>query len=406
MQKINITSKAEFYLDTLCAVKPNRRTGSPGNREAVHFFGETLRSFGYGIDVTPFSTLDYLTQGAYLAQGEESFEVFVSPYSLPCELTSGLVVVSRMEELERVDCTDQILLLHGEICSEQIMPKNFEFYNPEHHQHMIALLEHRRPAALITATGSNPDQVGALNPYPLFVDGDFDIPSVYCEESLGELLVIRQGTAFQLKIEAKRIPAQASNVIARLNHSAGKKIVFTAHIDAYQDSPGATDNASGCVVLLLLGELLAGYQGPYEIEIAAFNGEDHYSVGGQMDYLQRYGEVFSQIMVVVNIDDVGYQHGRSSFSFYEVPESLSRATREAFLQFPGLIPGDAWYSGDHMIFVQKNVPAIALTSEWMPELMKTVTHTHLDTPDLVNCSKLVELSEALESWVKSLPFAL
>ena len=31
------TAKARSYLETLCSVKPNRRTGSPGNREATAF---------------------------------------------------------------------------------------------------------------------------------------------------------------------------------------------------------------------------------------------------------------------------------------------------------------------------------------------------------------------------------
>jgi aminopeptidase YwaD len=401
MQDLNLTSKAQTYLSTLCGVKPNRRTGSRGNQEAVHFYAETLRSFGYEIDTKPFASLDYVSQGAILTQGEDRFDVYVSPYSLPCDITSDLVVVSSMAELEGADFTGKILLMYGEICSEQIMPKNFIFYNPEHHQQLIGLLENRRPAALITATGSNPDQVGALNPFPLFVDGDFNLPSVYCGEGLVKLLLARQNAPFHLKIESERVSSLASNVIARLNHSAQKKIVFTAHIDAYQDSPGATDNASGCVVLLLLGELLSGYHGPYKIEIAALNGEDHYSVGGQMDYLKRYGETFPNILVVVNIDDVGYRQGKSSYSFYECPESLSQTARDAFLMYPGLTAGDPWYSGDHMIFVQNNVPAIAFTSEWMPELMKTVTHTTSDTPDLIDCGKLVELAKALESWVKS-----
>ena len=45
------------------------------------------------------------------------------------------------------------------ISAEQLMPKNFVFYNPEHHQKTIALLESRKPAGIITATKRNPEQV-------------------------------------------------------------------------------------------------------------------------------------------------------------------------------------------------------------------------------------------------------
>jgi aminopeptidase YwaD len=187
-----------------------------------------------------------------------------------------------------------------------------------------------------------------------------------------------------------------------LNPRAKQKIVITAHIDAYEDTPGALDNASGTVVLLLLAEKLEGYAGKHTVEIAAFNGEDHYSAGGQMDYLRRYGEEFASILLAVNIDDLGYKHGKSSYSFYGCPPSLEAKTRETFQQFKGLFPGEPWYQGDHMVFVQKEVPAITFTSEKMAELMRTITHTGADTPANIDCGKLVEAAEALNALIRSL----
>lgn len=46
--------KANEYLKTLCDVKPNRRTGSSGNREATDFFENAIRTFGYDIDAASF----------------------------------------------------------------------------------------------------------------------------------------------------------------------------------------------------------------------------------------------------------------------------------------------------------------------------------------------------------------
>jgi len=177
---------------------------------------------------------------------------------------------------------------------------------------------------------------------------------------------------------------------------------LTAHIDAYEESPGASDNASGTVVLLLAAEMLADYGGPYAVEIAAFNGEDHYSAGGQMDYLQRYGEALPSIILAVNIDDVGYIEGKAAYSFYECPEPLQQKAASTFAAHPGLCPGEPWYSGDHMIFVMNQAPAIAFTAELMPELMKTVTHTAADTPELIDSGKLVDVAAALNDLVRSL----
>lgn len=243
--------------------------------------------------------------------------------------------------------------------------------------------------------------MGALYPFPLIVDGDFDIPSVYCRDTVGDVLAGLEGEAVRLKIDARRLPSSASNVIARTGRQADRKIVITAHIDAYEDVPGASDNASGIVVLLLLAEMLFNYRGNTGIEIAAFNGEDHYSAGGQMDYLRRYGGEFPAILLAVNVDDVGFKHGRTSYSSYECPRQLENKAEHVFRRFEGLVRGVPWFNGDHMIFVQNSVPALAFTSECMAELMRTVTHTISDTPDIIDCHKLVELAESLNALIRS-----
>jgi len=394
--------KAQLYLTTLCGVKPNRRMGSSGNREATDFFANTIRLYGHEIDATPFECQDYIRGEALLAHADNAFEVYISPYSLGCDVLAELITVSTMEELERTNCEGRILLLRGAICSEQLMPKNFAFYNPEHHQKIIALLESRKPVGIVTATERKSEQVGALYPFPLIVDGDFDIPSVYCKDSVGEVLAGIQGEAFQLRINARRLASNATNVIARLNQKANDKIVVTAHIDAYEDTPGASDNASGTVVLLLLAEMLSDYRENHCIEIAVFNGEDHYSAGGQMDYLKRYGNEFPGILLAVNVDDVGYKQGRTSYSFYECAPQLEKKAENVFQCFDGLVRGEQWFNGDHMIFVQSRVPSVAFTSECMPELMRTVTHTSSDTPDIIDCQKLVEVAKSLNALVRSL----
>lgn len=402
MKTDEYATKAESYLQTLCNVQPNRRTGSAGNRAATDFFADTIRSDGYNIDATLFECLDYMRGESRLAHDNKTFEVHVSPYSVGCNITAELIAVSTVEALESTRCQGRILLMRGEICAEQLMPKNFVFYNPEHHQKIIALLERCAPAGVITATTRNSDQVGALYPYPLIVDGDFDIPSLYCTDSVGEDLASCQGEKFHMKIDARRVPSTASNVLAHLNQGAAPKIVITAHIDAYEDTPGASDNASGTVVLLLLAEMLSNYGGDKCIEIAAFNGEDHYSAAGQMDYLNRYGDEFNQIILAINVDDVGYHTGRSSYSYYECDPQLEKTATGVFKCFDGIIPGEPWFNGDHMIFVQSRVPSIAITSENMPELMRTVTHTSLDTPDIIDPHKLVEVAQSLNALVRSL----
>ena len=395
-------TKASEYLDKICSVKPNRRTGSPGNREATVYFANIVRQLGYDVDTTPFNCMDYRKKNVSLSFKKNNFDVFISPYSLKCGVAAELVAVSTVDELEKISCKGKILLMKDEICSEQLMPKNFVFYNPDHHKKVYALLEEKQPAAIITATAKNPEMVGALYPFPLIVDGDFDIPSVYCTDVVGREISAHINEMFKLTIQTERIPSTASNVIARKNQKNNEKIIVCAHIDAYEETPGASDNASGTVVLLLLAEMLKDYQKSICIEIAAFNGEDHYSAGGQMDYLRRYGTEIGSIILAINIDDVGYIEGKTAFSFYEITDELQQKLHSIFNNYDGLVESTPWYNGDHMIFVQKEKPALAFTSEKMPELMATITHTEKDTPDIIDIAKLVEIATALKDIIISL----
>jgi aminopeptidase YwaD len=402
MDQRQYLQKANSYLDTLCSVKPNRRTGSPGNRAATDFFAATIEPLGYSIDTTPFDCLDYESGDSWLTCEGRSFDVHISPFSLGCDVTGEIVTVSTVEELEKCICIGNILLMKGDICAEQLMPKNFVFYNPDHHKRIYALLEEKKPAAIVTATTKKPELVGAIYPFPLIEDGDINIPSVYCKDTVGEEIAAGTGQVFRLVIEARRIPTTACNVIARKNTAAKNKIVVTAHIDAWVDTLGALDDASGIVAELLLAEMLRDYPGPLGIEIVAFNGEDYYSAGGQMDYLRQYGSDLDKIVVAINIDGAGYIKGKTAYSFYECPVEIRRTALTVFNNYAGMMEGEPWYQGDHMIFIQNGKPAIAVASEEDSELMSTITHTPKDTPDLVDFGKLIELANALKSLIAGL----
>jgi aminopeptidase YwaD len=121
-----------------------------------------------------------------------------------------------------------------------------------------------------------------------------------------------------------------------------------------------------------------------------------------MDYLARYREAFPSILMAINIDDVGYKEGKTAYSFYTCPDELEKKAIEVFKGANGLCLGEPWFSGDHMIFVQNQVPAIAFTAEKMPGLMRTVTHTSKDTPDLIDSRKLVEIAACLDKLMRSL----
>jgi aminopeptidase YwaD len=388
------------YLKTLCEIIPERCVGSAGNRQATHFFAEQVSRWGWQVESSQLDVIDWEDGGADLMVEGRSFDVRVSPYARGCSAEATLVCASSLEELERQELTGKILLLWGEIAKEQLMPKNFAFYNPEEHQKIIAPLERTQPAAVISATGRNSALAGGVYPFSLIEDGDFNIPSVYMTEEEGQKLQTCAGKTAALHSRSKRIPAKAWNVVARKGKHADERIVITAHIDAKKGTPGAIDNATGVAVLLLLAELLKDYDGDRVLELAAFNGEDYYAVPGQMDYIRRNQGLFESIVLNINIDGAGYKEGKTAFSLFDVPAALRAKVNDLLQKFDGITEGAQWPQGDHSIFIQFGVPAIAVTSQWFIMNMEgqDITHTPKDNPEIVDCRKVVEIAEAL-SWL-------
>ena len=434
MEKKRLVEKAQVHLHRLCTEIGERRVGSPGNRQATAYAEKVLKERGWNTETTELSVMDWKTEGITLTCNGKSFIAFSSPYSLGCAVNGALVAIERIEQLEQLeqsDINDKIVLLHGEISAQQIAPKHFPFWNPEAHQHLIALLEKSHPKALICATGRDSATAGGAYPYPLFEDGDFDIPSVYMKDTEGERMLAHTGHTAELISKAERIPETAYNLIATQpghhmaasnlmsspsldssryhttalrNLQPSERIVISAHIDAKIGTPGAIDNGTGVTILLLLAELLNHHPGNYPIELVFFNGEDYYSAPGQVKYLEQNAEKLKDILLNINIDGAGYKEGLSCFSPFELPDRLNTALQQLFRETPEIVEGLPWYQGDHSIFLQNGRPAIAVSSQWFIEHMESqeITHTPKDRPEIVDYEKVADCALGIAAFIRKL----
>lgn len=398
----HLSPQAASYLRRLCFDVPHRRLGSAGNQAATKFFATVVTSFGFETTCPRFDCIDWTHGDVHLTAAGEPFEAFVSPYSLGCHASAPLAVASTVQELEAADLSNRVVLLRGDLVKEQLMPKNFPFYNPDEHRRIIHLLETSNPLAILAATSRDPSLAGAMYPFSLVEDGDFNIPSVYLKDTEGDRLAEQAGSDISLAFEAARIPSWGCNVVARKGAPSGRRVVFCAHIDAKETTPGALDNAAGIAVLLLLAELLQDYAGGLEVEIVAINGEDHYSAAGELRYLQDNAGHLDEIALAVNLDGVGYREGHTAYSLYSVSPEMAVVVATAFSSHRGLAQGDPWVQGDHMVFVMNQRPAVALTSGAFTELWTEVAHTHRDTPDLVDGPRLVDCALALRDLLLAL----
>lgn len=341
---------------------------------------------------TELSVMDWKSDGATLKCDGQSFEVFSSQYSLGCSVQGELMAVCTIEQLEQANITDKILLLYGQIASQQIAPKNFPFWNPEEHQHLISVLEQGKPKALICATERNPATAGGVYPFPLFEDGDFDIPSVFMKDTEGERLLACAGKTVELISKAERIPSTAFNVIGINSGQTQNRIVITAHIDTKIGTPGAIDNGTGVAVVLSIAELLKDYAGKYPIELVIFNGEDYYAASGQIKYVEQNEGRFNDIILNINIDGAGYKEGLSYFSPMELSDNILNTLQEILGDHPEIKEGTPWYQGDHSLFLQQGCPAIAVTSQLFIDEMECqdITHTPKDNLGIVNYERVAE----------------
>ncbi|MBK9392005.1 MAG: M28 family peptidase [Bacteroidetes bacterium] len=123
-----------------------------------------------------------------------------------------------------------------------------------------------------------------------------------------------------------------------------------------------------------------------------------------MIYISANKNNFSEILLNINIDGAGYKEGKSAFSLFDLPDYLLQHARRVISQYSGITEGIQWPQGDHSIFLQYGVPAIAVSSKWFIDNIsdQNITHTPKDNTEIVDCKKIVEISMALNTLIRSI----
>ncbi len=396
---------ASTHLHELCAVNPDRRPGSPGNDVATGYVAATLREAGWTVGEQTFDVLDWSGTAGTVRVGREQWTAQPSPYARGAEVPGRLVVARRVADLPD-DLRGRVLLLLDDLAAEQLTPLGYPFYGNDAHAALLARLMDAAPRVVLAGTGMAPETAGAVEPFPIIEEGAFPIPTANLRIRDAEALAAHAGSSVRVQVSAHRWQSHARNVIAGVGNER-RRVVLTAHVDSKPGTPGALDNASGVVTLLLVaGELPsrldADALAEVGVEIAVLNGEDCYSAPGEVAYLDAYADTLDDVVLAVNIDAAGYRVGQTAFSLYGVPADTADAVRGRLSSSPRLVEGEQWPSSDHMVFAQRGVPAIALTTDHLDVVMREVIHSAHDLPAQVDVSLLVEQARALVGLVETL----
>jgi len=391
------------YLARLTAF-PDRRPGSPDNDAAVEIAAEALRELGWQVRTPEFDITAWQGGQGRLERDGVTVPVRPSPYGCGTDTVATLVEAGDRAALaalaEDGRAAGQVLLVHGELSAWPLMPQDYPFYRQPGDDEVRTLLMRCAPAALIAATGRAPELAGAVDPFPFIEDGRFPIPVADMRPEQLPQLLTWAGRPVRASLDGRRWAARARNVVAG-QVGEGTRLVVTAHIDTKPGTPGALDNATGVVILLLLAARLDPCA---PVELVAFNGEDHFSAAGEVHYLSGLGGVdgpLEEVRLAVNIDGAGHRDGPTAWSAYNLDDAtLDRA--RAVLTQPGLVEGDQWWQSDHAIFARRGRPAVAFTSADLQRLLGEVVHTEHDTAELVDIAALITVADAIANLVAAL----
>lgn len=206
-------------------------------------------------------------------------------------------------------------------------------------------------------------------------------------------------------------------------------VIVSAQYDTWPDSPGANNNASGMVVLMMLSDLLRGYQPDRTIRLVAFTTQeppyDNTENMGSLRYAQRSKERGEDIHVILCMDAIGIYKQEPGTQNLPFPFSYIYTDRGDFLGFignldsrphviettrgfkkgssfrieagsvPGWVKGAAW--SDHSSFWKQGYPGIQITDTGA---FRSASHTTSeDTKEKIDFAALSRITVGMYASV-------
>ena len=125
----------------------------------------------------------------------------------------------------------------------------------------------------------------------------------------------------RVSMQPVKVPGQVfDNVIARFGPEHGPRIVIGAHYDAYDEFPGADDNASGVAGLIELAHLLGRIELPLAVELVGYTLEEPpYFAGPHMGsavHAQSLTAANVDVRMVIVLEMIGYFDHRAGTQNY------------------------------------------------------------------------------------------
>ncbi|MBS3778726.1 MAG: Zn-dependent exopeptidase M28 [Candidatus Thermoplasmatota archaeon] len=180
------------------------------------------------------------------------------------------------------------------------------------------------------------------------------------------------------------------------------EIVFTAHYDSVQVSPGADDDGSGVTAILAAASVLSKYEFNHTIRFVCFSGEEVGLLGSKAYVEMQYETIKDKIIINFNADGIGYATSETINTFrlwgtedaiwlVNKLESLNNQYGLKFNIARRTLPEDRRGGSDYHSFVRYGFDSIAFfEGSWNPHW-----HTAEDTIEHMNLNYLTRTTQLI-----------
>ncbi len=369
--------------------KVPRVAGTVSEENAVHYIKEQFESYGYEVEIQPFTFYGYtppttIELSVESQQGEYAPRAFT--YSVSGNVTGELVDagLGKKEDLQDHDLTGKIALVErGEISfSEKVL-------NAAEKGAVGVIIYNHSDGPLSGTLGEHND--------------DF-VPAVALSKAEGEALSAELGKSVTITIEGAETGEKTSHNVIATKHPKNKKkatddiIVVGSHHDSVAGAPGANDDASGTAMTLELARVLKNEQTDTEVRFITFGAEE---VGllGSSHYVETLSEdEIDRTVANFNLDMVGSKDAGDlvMLTLDGKPNLVTELAQKSSEKLNGeATPYGQGGRSDHVPFAEVGIPAALFihspSEPWY--------HTPEDTIDKISKEKLQDVAEIVGSAV-------
>jgi aminopeptidase YwaD len=342
-----------------------RESSTEQERAAAEFLESRFGSFGYPVELRPFTVQKFSLEESGLSvelgdPGVERIEAFPLSGSGAGEVSGDLALIglARPQDIPEAGLEGKIALAE---------------------RGLITFGEKARNASDAGAVGVVIYNNDAGN-FPGDLGGSAEVPVVSISRFQGQRLeeLASDNGEVRATVSVKLVELPSRNVVAEKPGTGDKIVVLGAHYDTVPNVPGANDNGSGTAVLLTIAQELQQKSFPFTMRFVAFGSEEVGLLGSQAYVESLSAEEQEQIIAMLNFDALGSGDNLVVLGDQELTNLVVEhgIRREIDVE---VSPGLRGASSDHASFAQVGIPvAMFLAND------SSLIHTPQDTLESIN----------------------